>query len=225
MDPLGGCWSDGDHPQCQRGRLGVGGMNTPRPPSQEVPPALEPKPKKDGNDIKWYDKRLVIPSLIIWLVLSGVFYALAMRHKPPEGFVFERAPVLSGIYKCCEAGGRSSASWVGSTAVNCRGFGYYEFLGTNRNDCGFKEQLNGHPVEVNRVYLPSSGDRSPLGVRITSQDQTYYDVSDQRIRELWVSESTSGAGLLAFILALIVHLFLRIYFAYVQKPIPRKGDQ
>jgi Ca2+-binding RTX toxin-like protein len=26
-------------------------MNMPTPPSQEVPPSLEPKPKKDGNDM------------------------------------------------------------------------------------------------------------------------------------------------------------------------------
>lgn len=165
----------------------------------------------------------MIPSLIIALLLFVLFYTLAMRHKPPEGFVFERAPVLSGNYKCCEAGGRYSRSWVGGTSVNCRGFGFYEFLGTNRNDCGLKEQLDGHLVEVTRVYLPSSGSRSPLGVRITSQGRTYYDVNDQKIRDLWISESTSGAGLLAFILTLIVHFILSVYLIYFHKATPRKG--
>jgi len=200
-------------------------MNMPTPPSQEVPSSLEPKPKKDGNDIKWYDKRLMIPSLIIWLVLSGVFYGQAMRHKPPEGYVFPREPMLSGTYKCCEAGGRYSASWVGNVQVSCRGFGYYQFLGTNRNDCGFKEQLNAHPVEVTRAYLPSSGDRSPLGVRITSQGQTYYDVSDQQIRERWIDESTSGAVSLAMSIASIFYFLIFVYFNYFHKPKPIKGDQ
>ena len=79
-----------------------------------TPPAPEPaKPgKQDGNDIKWYDKRLLIPSLIIAPLLFVLFYTLAMRHKPPEGFVFERDPVISGYYKCCGAGGRSSQSWT-----------------------------------------------------------------------------------------------------------------
>jgi hypothetical protein len=190
---------------------------------QPLPPVAETK--RDGNDIKWYDKRLMIPSLVIWLVLSVLFYTLAMRHKPPEGFVFERAPVLTGIYKCCEAGGRYSASWVGNELVDCRTVGYYQFLGTNRNDCGLKEQLNGRSVEVVLAYIPSSGDRSPLGVRITAQGQTYLDVSDQEIRERWISESTSGAALLAFLLTLIAHLILRIYLAYFHKPITLKGDQ
>ena len=181
--------------------------------------------KRDSSDAKWYDKRLMIPSLIIWLVLFVLFYGLAMRHKPPEGYVFPREPVISGKYKCCEAGGRYSASWVGNVQVSCRGFGYYQFLGTNRNDCGFKEQLNGHPVDVTRAYLTSSGNRSPLAVRITSQGQIYYDVSDRQIRERWISESTSGAGLLAFIFSLLVHLILQIYLAYLHKPSPHKGAQ
>lgn len=200
-------------------------MNMPTPPSQEVPPSLEPKLNKDGNDIKWYDKRLIVPSLLIWLVLSGVFYALAMRYKPPEGFVFERAPVLSGIYKCCEAGGRYSASWVGNELVDCRTVGYYQFLGTNRNDCGLKAELNGRTVEVVLAYIPSSGDRSPLGVRITSQGQIYLDVSDREIRDRWISASTSGAISLAMSVASIFYFLIFVFFNYFHKPAPYKGDQ
>ena len=181
--------------------------------------------KRDGNGVKWYDKRMMIPSLIIAPLLFVLFYTLAMRHKPPEGFVFERAPVLTGIYKCCEAGGRYSASWVGNEQVNCRGFGYYEFLGTNRNDCGLKAELNGRTVEVVLAYIPSSGDRSPLGVRITSQGQIYLDVSDQEIRERWISESTSGTISLAMSVASIFYFFIFVYFNYFYKPTPRKGAQ
>lgn len=198
-------------------------MNTPATPQQEEPHAPEPKPNKDGNDIKWYDKRLMVPSLIIWLVLSGVFYALAMRHKPPEGFVYPREPVLNGTYKCCEAGGRSSQSWVGGRQISCKPFGYHS-IGRNLNDCGFKEQLNGHPVEVTRAFIPSSGERDPIVVRITAYGHTYYDVSDQQIRERWIDESTSGAGLIAFLLTLIVHFILSIYFIYFHNA-PSKGDQ
>lgn len=198
-------------------------MKTPTPPQQEVPLSLESKPNKDGNDIKWYDKRLMIPSLIVWLLLSGVFYALDMRHKPPEGFVFERAPVLSGIYKCCEAGGRSTASWVGNVQVNCKGFGYRS--ATRYPDCGLKEQLNGQQVEVTKVLLPSSDGVNPIVVRITSYGKAYYDVTDQRIRELWISQSTSDAAGFGFILTLILHFILSIYFIYFHKPTPRKGDQ
>jgi hypothetical protein len=165
----------------------------------------------------------MIPSLVIWLVLSVLFYTLAMRHKPPEGFVFEREPVLSGTYKCCEAGGGSSQSWVGSQQVSCKPFGYHS-IGRNLNDCGLKEQLDGRQVEVTRAYVPSSRERDPIVVQITSQGQTYYDVSDQRIRERWIDESTSGAGLLAFLLTLIVHFILGIYFIYFHNA-PSKGDQ
>ena len=193
----------------------------PNPELQTEPEA--PPPKKDGNGIKWYDKRLLIPSLLIWLVLSGVFYALAMRHKPPEGHVFPREPVISGKYKCCEAGGRYSASWVGATQVNCRGYAYHD-IGTGRNDCDLT-QLNGHFVEATRIYMPTAWESGPITVRITAYGQTYLDVSDEQIRERWIRESTSAAVLLAFILALIAHLVLQTYFTYFHKPTPRKGAQ
>lgn len=199
-------------------------MNMPTPPSQEVPPSLELKRKKDGNDVKWYDKRLMIPSLIIFLILSALFYSLAMRHKPPEGFVFPREPVISGQYKCCEAGGRSSQSWVGGRQISCKPFGYHS-IGRNLNDCGLKEQLNGHPVEVTRAFIPSSSERDPIVVRITAYGQTYYDVSDQRIRERWISESTSGAISLAMSVASIFYFVSFVFFNYFHKPAPHKGDQ
>ncbi len=196
--------------------------NHPTTPSNE-PGALEPK--RDGNDIKWYDKRSMIPSFIIFLFLSALFYSLAMRHKPPEGFVFQRAPVISGEYKCCEAGGRYSASWVGKIQVSCRGFGFYEFLGTNRNDCGLKEQLNGRPVDVTRSNIPSFGDRSPIVVKINAYGQTYLDVSDQQIRERWIHESTTGAVSLAMSVTTILYFILFVYLTYFHKPSSSKGAQ
>lgn len=195
--------------------------NHPTTPSNE-PAALEPK--HDGNDIKWYDKRLMIPSFITLLIFSVIFYNLAMRHKPPEGHVFPRAPVIRGEYKCCEAGGRYSASWVGNIPVNCMGFGYHS-IGTNRNDCGFKEQLNGHTVGVVRAYIPSAWENSPIVVKITAYGQTYYEVTDQQIRERWISGSTYGAVLLAFILTLIAHFAIQVYLIYFHKPPSSKGAQ
>lgn len=163
------------------------------------------------SETKWYDRKLLFRSSAAGLVFFGLLYVLAMRHKPPEGFVFERMPSISGIYKCCEAGGRYSKSWVGGTGINCSPFSYFEFLGTNRNDCGLKEQLNGLPVEVVRAVIPSAGSRDPLVVRITSNRKTFYEVDDRRIRERWIYASTSSAVTLAFILVVILHGAQLIY--------------
>lgn len=167
--------------------------------------------EEQTKEVKWYDKRLLIRSVVMGLVFFGLLYTWAMRSKPPEGFVFERVPAITGIYKCCEAGGRYSQSWVGGIEVSCRGFSYFEFLGTNRNDCGLKEQLNGQPVEVVRATVPSSGTRDPLVMRITSSGKTFYEISDQRIRELWIYATTSSAQTLAFILIVILHTAQLIY--------------
>lgn len=176
-----------------------------------------------SNDVKWYDKRLMIPSLLIMTLLSVIFYTLAMRHKPPEGFVFEREPVITGEYRCCYPSGRHSASWVGNVQLSCRNFDYYAFLGASRDDCGLKEQLNGQTVEVVQAYIPSSGDRSPLSVRITAHGQTYYEVSDQEIRERWIFASSTGAVLLALLLTVIFHAGFHIYLIYFHKPTAPKG--
>lgn len=163
------------------------------------------------KEVKWYDKRLLIRSVVMGLVFFSLLYTWAMRSKPPEGFVFERVPAISGIYKCCEAGGRYSKSWVGGIGVNCSPFSYFEFLGTNRNDCGLKEQLNGQPVEVVGAIIPSSGSRGPIVVRITSRGKTFYDINDQRIKELWIFGTTSSSVTIAFILIVILHGAQLIY--------------
>ena len=65
------------------------------------------------QEIKWWDKRLLTRSTLLGFVLFGLFWALAERAKPPEGYVFERLAPISSVCKCCEAGGRYSKSWVG----------------------------------------------------------------------------------------------------------------
>jgi hypothetical protein len=163
------------------------------------------------TEVKWWNKKLLIRSALVGLMSFGLFWGLAERVKPPEGYVFERLPAISGTYKCCESGGRYSKSWVGGIGINCSPIDYYEFLGTNRNDCGLKEQLNGRPVEVIRAVTPSLGDRSPLVVQISSNGQAFYQLNDKRLRELWISGSRISAFTLGFILAAIFHSAQLIY--------------
>jgi hypothetical protein len=163
------------------------------------------------SEVKWWNKKLLARSALVGLAFYGLFWALAERAKPPEGHMFERLPTISGIYKCCDAGGRYSKSWVGGTGINCSPVGFYEFLGTNRNDCGLKERLNGRPVDVVRAMTPSFGNRDPLVVQISSDGATYYGLSDARLRELWISSSRSAALTLGFVLFVIFHTTQLIY--------------
>ena len=160
--------------------------------------------KESSKEIKWHNKTLLIRSTLIGLMLFAIFWGLAKRAEPPEGYVFERLPSISGIYRCCEAGGRYSQSWVGPQGVNCRGFSYYH-LGTGRNDCGFKEQLDGVLVTVEQVLVPAYDGPLPLVSRIDVRGETYYEVGDKRIREIWIEGSQTNAFTLAFIFAVIFH--------------------
>jgi hypothetical protein len=163
------------------------------------------------SEVKWWNKKLLARSALVGLAFYGLFWALAERAKPPEGHVFERLPTISGIYKCCDAGGRYSQSWVGGIGVDCLGFSYYH-IGTGRNDCGLKEKLNGLVVEADRVLVPAYDGPLPLISKITSGGYTYYEQSDQRIRELWISGSNGGASTLGWLIFLIVHFIQLVYF-------------
>ena len=162
-------------------------------------------------EIKWNDRNLLARSVLVGLILLVVLWCAIKRVEPPEGYVFMRLPSISGIYKCGDAGGRYSKSWVGGVGVNCHPISYFEFLGTNRNDCGFKEELSGREVQVVRVITPSAGARSPLVVNISSNNKILYDLSDQRLRELWIGGSISGALTISFILSVIFHAAQMIF--------------
>lgn len=163
------------------------------------------------TEVKWWDKKVLIRSALVGLAFYGLFWALTERAKPPAGYVFERLPPINGVYKCCEAGGRYSRSWVGGTVVSCTDLNYFPFLGTNRNDCGLKEQLNGRTVEVVEVHVPTITVSDPTLVKITSGGVTYQELDDRQIRERWIRESRGSAFSLAFILAAIFHGAQLIY--------------
>lgn len=165
------------------------------------------------QEIKWWNLKLLLRSLLVGLIFFGVFWAFGKRAEPPEGYVFEKLPPLLGTYHCCDGGGKYTRSWVGGTAVNCSPTGYYQFLGAGRNDCRHKETLNLRTVEVIRAITPSSGDRSPLVIKISSMGKSIYEIDDQRLRERWIAETQDDSILLGYIFFLIFHgaqlIFLR----------------
>ncbi|MGI4777800.1 MAG: hypothetical protein ACRYGA_06715 [Janthinobacterium lividum] len=162
------------------------------------------------REIKWWDRKLLFRSLLVGLVFFGIFWGLAKRAEPPEGYVFERLPPVSGIYRCCDAGGRYSQSWVGGESINCKGLSYYH-IGTGRNDCGLKEQLNGLFVNVEQIFVPAYDQPLRLVSKISLNGRVYYARNDQLIRERWIAGSKDDAFLLGFIIFVVFHTSQLIY--------------
>ena len=158
-----------------------------------------------AKEIKWHNRKLLLRSFVCGVIFLVLFCGLAKRAEPPEGYLFERLPAINGVYKCCEAGGRYSRSWIGHKTVVCAGFTYYPFLGTNRNDCGFKAQLDGQPVEAVETYVPSLTVSDSVVIKLKTPDITYIDLSDAKIRERWISGSMNASITLASIFAVIFH--------------------
>ena len=171
--------------------------------------------------VKWWHKRPLIHSVIAGVVFYGWFWMLAERKTPPEGFVFERLPTISSIYRCCDGGGRYSKSSVGAQVVGCGGNSYYH-IGTGRNDCGLREQLNGRIVEATQIWQPAYDGPLPLVVKITSGGQTFYELSDQRIRELWISGSNGGSSTLGWFAVLILNV---IQLAYLNRQSKKEKEE
>ena len=170
--------------------------------------------------VKWWHKKPLISSVIVGVAFYGWFWMLANRQTPPEGFVFERLPTLSGVYHCCEASGKYSKSTVGGHVVECGGNSYYH-IGTGRNDCGLREQLNGAIVEVTQVWQPAYDGPLRLVVKITSGGQTFYELNDKRNRELWISSSNGGSSTLGWFAVLIFNV---IQLAYLNRQ-PKKAKE
>lgn len=134
---------------------------------------------------------------------------IAKNSEPQEGVKLEKLPPPHGIYKCCDAGGRYSQSWVGHIAVNCIGISYYQ-VGTGRNDCGLKEQLNGKPIEAIQTLIPTYHGKSPIVTEIISGGTIYRSRNDDEIREQWIRETKSDSVVMGFVIFLIFNFILQV---------------
>jgi hypothetical protein len=173
----------------------------------------------DYTQMQWWDRKVFMRSAAAFVAVLVGLLAWIEHVKMPEGYEFEKLPLLTGIYKCCEAGGRYSASWVGGTQVVCGSITYFGFIGRPNHDCGRKEQLNRQQVEVEQVLFPTLANGfQPEVSRITSNSNAYYEVSSSELRRRWLNNSRREAFSIAVI------LFIILYGAQMSflKPSPKK---
>lgn len=164
--------------------------------------------------VKWRDKRLVIRSLLIGLALFVLFWGLAERVKPTDGNTFEKLPSMTGIYYWNDAGRRHTKSWIDGININCRPMGYYAlhlFPGSGRKDCGLKDELHGHEVTAVILSTPSLFGKSPVVVKLISEGQVIYNLSDKRVREIWISESLGGVFRVSLLMTFLIYVLQFIY--------------
>ena len=109
---------------------------------------------------------------------------------------------------------------MGGQVVDC-GVNCYHHISTGRNDCGLKEKLDGHFVQVFRVLQPAYDGPLPVVIKITSENQIFDELSDQRIRELWISGSNGGSSTLGWFAVLIFNV---IQLAYLNRQ-PKKPKE
>ena len=157
-----------------------------------------------------------IPGLLIAICIYFYFVFQAEPFTPHESYSFPREPVLEGIYRIEHHQGRNATlSFVGDTRVSCRIASYFMatfMAGSSSYDCGLEWELNGKYVYVERVRVPTkNSDVLPFVVRITHDGRDYRNLSDDRVRALWIygtqSDASSAAGFIWIVL-----IFLQLCF-------------
>lgn len=173
------------------------------------PKAKPWKPWWKKGAIDLWDKRLLIPSLIVGLTVYAWCSYQIKIHTPPEGYVFEQLEPLTGVYKCCGDGGRSSSSWVNDAPARCVTPQYYG--GQRYTDCGFKKELNDKVVNIKRVWYDTNFGQASVVRELSSEGRVYFYDSDQKIRDMWLLGSEHGAqsnALGAFLVAYLISAFI-----------------
>jgi hypothetical protein len=133
--------------------------------------------------------------MVLLSLLGGVLFTVAVwvamdRVKPPEGFVFQRLPTLTGVYRCCsddDGDSRTSQSTLDNVRIECLAIGYFN-VGRSR-DCGVRP-LNLEVVEVEQVLIPTFSGLSPVVSRISYRGHSYLNVDDKTIRKRWLLSNT-----------------------------------
>ena len=161
--------------------------------------------------------RTIFATLIFLAITLSTLLAIGEYAKPPEGFFFEKLPVVTGVYHY-NGSGRSSESWVGEVRVKCDRFNFYG-KADNWTDCGFKDQLQGKVVEVIQAKSPSFSGEVTNVIRMTVGHTVLINITDTQLRERWVREMRDTATLNALLLALLFNGALQIFFTVRKKNI------
>jgi hypothetical protein len=145
---------------------------------------------------------------ITLLILSSA----AFKSKPENAHALPTAATVSGIYKCCGTGDRSTASWVGSTRVKCLAIGYFDYQTAKHNDCGMEDILNGAFVTARQVAIPTSSGGSLRVSELLLGDKQMYSRTKEQLYERWVHNSIIGAVSGAFDTFVAAYVLAFIFF-------------
>jgi hypothetical protein len=147
-------------------------------------------------------------------LFCGLLYVLMMlwleRVKPPEGYVFETLPPITGTWKSEQFGaGRSSGTSfkVGDTSVHCSIAGYYPrpFGASSSGRCNPLRIPNGETVTAHRVKVSWMLGKEIYLATIYSASKTYQIEDDRKLREIWIRDARQSASGLAIDLMIILY--------------------
>lgn len=161
---------------------------------------------------------LFVPSV---LVAIGIYFFLVEQARPftpPEAHIFQREPVLEGVYRLEHHQGRNATvSYAGDTLISCRMPSYFIatlLAGSASHDCGLERELNGKLVRIERVRVPTKNkEAGAFVVRITYDGRDYRHLSDEGVRTSWIAGTQQDASYAASYIWVFL-VFFQLCFTY-----------
>jgi len=191
--------------------------------------------------------------MIVWMVISAfiiismgcialtILNRMVAQATPPEGFIFERLPVVTGVYEWSNLPNNRPSSRVGNYYMSCltpdfiQGIGTIGrygsgFSGPNQMDCGLAE-LNGKMVQVEQVWTPTISwfTPAPTVSKISVGGKIYFERPDVVLRKQWIERSYQQVSSLCYqvfglLIAIAFSLFTRPLFKNQAPTIPPKDN-
>lgn len=174
--------------------------------------------KLDIRDIEfWWDKRSFIRTISICVLVYGVMMLWIEHVTPPEGYVFERLPAITGPWWSGHCGNGFNCARVGNTPVGCSIASYFPLGGGNRGLCGHLKIPNGKVVTAIHVKTPMMNKRyNEYLAFIKSGNEVYQFDDDAKIRADWIWKSRTAA-LNGFFILFIVFYFSQLAKSKIQR--------
>jgi len=178
--------------------------------------------------------KLGVSALIIFVMYAASLITLnrmVAQATPPEGFVFERLPVVTGVYEYSEPNNRPQTK-VGNYYISCSPPDFIQGIGTMgrwgsgfvEQACGLAEDLNGKVVVLEQSWTPTISwfAPGPAVTKISSSGKVFYERTDAALRELWIERSYKQVA--DFCLQ-IYSLLAAVAIWYFTRPLYKKTNE
>ena len=161
-------------------------------------------------------------------VIAFYFIAITManlvinRVAPPQGVIFQRLPILTGIYECCGSLAAFPKSTLNGVAITCQQSFFTEPPSSHTEltrSCGLQRELNKKEVNVEQALVPSISGFIKVVTSIRLNGKTYFERNDEILRRQWIESLKMNVASWLFVICFVaaVGIFINLIINSIRK--------